>query len=190
MWALMDKCSLCLFLRIHWSVLASRATHDRSILSATGRWCALSPSVTPRVMSTPAARVASRCGTSVTRVTRPLCPSWTALWVQWPLHTWLCNVTYWLMVTKYPCAPVTTEQRQLHSLLSATSRWADSDCGGRGEYFVDLGFGYTDSADQGWADFISTRMLRSGHQPRLQGLLFLLLRWKHSRMGSSQPDSG
>lgn len=79
-WALMDKCSLCLFLRIHWLVLAFHGTHDRSILSATGRWCVLSPSVTQRVTSIPVARAASRCGTSAIQETRPLCPSWTALW--------------------------------------------------------------------------------------------------------------
>lgn len=87
MWALMGRCSLCLFLRIHWSVLAFPATHDRSILLATGRWCVLSPSVTRHVMSTPAARAALRCGTSVTQATRPLYPSWTVLWVH-------CNDPY------------------------------------------------------------------------------------------------
>lgn len=81
MWALMDKCSLCLFLRIRWSAQAFHGMHDRSILLATGRWCALSPSATPLAMSTPAARAAWRCGTSVIQETRPLYPSWTALWV-------------------------------------------------------------------------------------------------------------
>lgn len=82
MWALTDRCSLCLFLRTPWSARASRATLDRSILSPTGRLCVPLPSVTLRVMFIPAARAVSRCGISVTRATRPLSPSWTASWVQ------------------------------------------------------------------------------------------------------------
>lgn len=86
--------------------------------------------------------------------------------------------------------PVSSEQRQLHPLLSAPARRPDSDCGRRGEHSVHLGSGHADSSDQGGADVLGAGVLRSGHQPRLQGLLLLLLRRKHRCVGSPQPDPG
>merc|ERR1719187_1943857 len=56
---------------------ASRVTPDRSTHCSTERWCVLSLCLTPQSTCTPGARAVSRCGTSLSLVTRHLSVSWT-----------------------------------------------------------------------------------------------------------------
>lgn len=57
-----------------------------------------------------------------------------------------------------------------------------------GQHFDHLGSCLPDTPHQSRADLLRTGLLRTGHQSRRQGVLLLLQRWKHRRLGPPQPD--
>nr|XP_054361022.1 transducin-like enhancer protein 2 isoform X3 [Mirounga angustirostris] len=82
------------------------------------------------------------------------------------------------------------EPGQLHSFLQAAARRPESNRGRRGQHLVHLGPGGAHPAHQGGAHLLGPRLLRSGRQPRRQGLLFLLQRRQHRGLGPAEPDHG
>ncbi|XP_044300822.1 transducin-like enhancer protein 3 isoform X9 [Varanus komodoensis] len=79
---------------------------------------------------------------------------------------------------------------QLHPLVQAAPGRPHPDRGRGGQHPHHLGPGLAHAPDQGRADLLRARLLRPGHQPRRQGLLLLLQRRQHRRLGPAQPDAG
>lgn len=80
--------------------------------------------------------------------------------------------------------------RQLHPFGEAAPRRPDPNRRRRSVEPVHMGSGEPDAPNQSRADVERPRLLRPRHQPRFEGLLQLLLRRKHRRLGPSQPSVG
>ena len=79
---------------------------------------------------------------------------------------------------------------QLHPLGEAAAGRSDADRGWGGEQLVHLGPGVAHAAHQGRADLFGAGVLRARHQSRLEGVLQLLQRRQHCRLGPAEPDAG